>query len=235
MTLADLIERLEKATGPDRRVDVIAEVRTYDDFHLALRARAEALCASRQSIDAVAGLPAGYASKLLSPDQIRSVGKESFGPLMGALGVKLLMVEDPESARFVAQLEQRAEWAVRGRASMDAKSHAEYGRAARFEIKQRMTELGRRASKKGGKARASSLTPRQRRMIAVKAVRARWRKRRASKVRITEKKDSPQAAHARGTSPAASPASPAPGRRPQSRLCAALRLSGPFRKRLVGA
>lgn len=37
-------------------------------------------------------------------------------------------------------------------------------------------ELGRRGGKKGGKARAASLTPEQRREIAKKAARARWTK-----------------------------------------------------------
>ena len=44
------------------------------------------------------------------------------------------------------------------------------------DVRRVMTELGRRGGKKGGIARAKTLTEEQRREIALKAARARWDK-----------------------------------------------------------
>jgi hypothetical protein len=94
----------------------LAEVRTMDELHAALRARALALrlvfdgrCRNGKgkSLDAVAGLPDGYAGKLLAPVPVKHVGRTSLGPLLAALGCKLLLVEDPESyARITSGVER---------------------------------------------------------------------------------------------------------------------------------
>jgi len=75
----------------------LAEVGAYDDLVAALRARAEALNVSRETLDEVAGLPSRYSSKLLSPNPIRSLGRVSLGAMLGALGVKLVLMEDGEA------------------------------------------------------------------------------------------------------------------------------------------
>lgn len=74
----------------------IATVRTYDDFKNALRARADELQMSRATIDAF-GLPAGHAGNLLAPVPIKHIGPQSFGLLLTALGLKVLVVEDHEA------------------------------------------------------------------------------------------------------------------------------------------
>jgi hypothetical protein len=60
----------------------------------AIRARRDALNISHETIDDLAGLPAGYTSKLLSPDPIRGIGYMSLGAVLGALGMALIAVED---------------------------------------------------------------------------------------------------------------------------------------------
>jgi hypothetical protein len=72
----------------------IAIVRSYAELHAALQARAVELGATHEAIDNVSGLQAGYASKLLSPVPIRSLGRVSLGPMLETLGLVLLVVED---------------------------------------------------------------------------------------------------------------------------------------------
>ena len=75
-------------------MEPLAEVRSYADLQKALRARAEELDISRATLDQLSGLDAGYCGKLLAPNPKRNIGFVSIGLLLGALGLKLLEVED---------------------------------------------------------------------------------------------------------------------------------------------
>lgn len=84
----------------------LATVREYVDLVEALRARRDALQITHETIDAVSGLAAGYTGKLLAPPtgptdamrpSKRHLGPLSFGPMLAALGLKLLVVEDKEA------------------------------------------------------------------------------------------------------------------------------------------
>jgi len=54
----------------------------------------------------LAGLPTRYVNKLLAAVPVQHIGRKSLGPLMGAICVKLLLVEDSE---LLAQLGSRIE------------------------------------------------------------------------------------------------------------------------------
>jgi hypothetical protein len=71
----------------------LALVREYPELVEALRARAEELNVSRETIDSVSGLQSGYSAKLLS--QVKGVGRVSLGPLLGSLGLVIILAEDP--------------------------------------------------------------------------------------------------------------------------------------------
>ena len=85
----------------------LAEVRTYDDLLIALRARANRLELAGETIDNLSGLPERYSAKILSAfshkrgKQVRRIGMLSLGPILGALGLKLIVAEDPEALRHV--------------------------------------------------------------------------------------------------------------------------------------
>ncbi len=101
---------MEKLTSEHPAVTVtpLATVRSYDDLHAALRARADALKVTRLGMDEVAGLPMGYCGTLLAPDKVKIVGKHSMGAILGVLGLMLLVIEDPEAMRrFTARLPRR--------------------------------------------------------------------------------------------------------------------------------
>ena len=74
------------------------------------RARRDELNISHETIDALAGFPAGYASKILAPVPIRGIGYGSLGDLLGALGLALIVVEDLAAAERV-----RRRWLPRRR------------------------------------------------------------------------------------------------------------------------
>jgi hypothetical protein len=102
----------------------LAEI-THSDGYTGLLAALQARAAERKiglsgaAAAQVAGLPVGYLQKILSPipksrKNVRRLGVASLGPTLGALGVKLLVVEDLEAvARFSERIPPRQEKAVR--------------------------------------------------------------------------------------------------------------------------
>jgi hypothetical protein len=105
--LADLRTRCGDLS--EARTSQLPEIVDYTTLVLALRARAEELNISREQIDAIAGLPDRYTGKVLSIRGKKRIGLLSLGPLLGALGIKLMPVEDPEAlARVQGRFEPRS-------------------------------------------------------------------------------------------------------------------------------
>ena len=102
------------------------ECRDYDDLRAALRQRAEELNISRMEINRVSGLPNGYSAAVLSETANKRLGAKTIGPLLAALGLKLVVVEDAEAmARYTARAEQRwPNMAHAGRLSRNAVNRA---------------------------------------------------------------------------------------------------------------
>src|SRR5262249_40908533 len=76
---------------------VIAEnIRTYGELVAAFRARLVELGTTMEMVDEVAGLPLRYSNKIFAPVPIKTLGKVSLGPILGALCTKLVLVEDQE-------------------------------------------------------------------------------------------------------------------------------------------
>lgn len=145
---------------------MIGEIRTYDDLHAVLRARVAELGVTREALDEIAGLPRGYTGKILGHGQVKRVGPISLEPLLTALGLKLVAVDDEEAiARFGPVVEQHR--TVRPR-------NFELGP----EVERRARELMHERAVSGGRARASKLTPEQRRQQASAAARGRWKRKR---------------------------------------------------------
>src|SRR5215472_17535215 len=85
------------ATLPSGRI--FGVVHSYDDLHVALRARVEDLAVAHTAIDERAGWTEGYAGKLLSPAQTRRLGPLSLDAILPTLGLVLVVIEDPEILR----------------------------------------------------------------------------------------------------------------------------------------
>jgi hypothetical protein len=102
-----------------------AEITDYDDLISVLRARANELQLSRESIDTICGLPSGLAGKILGLKSIRRLGMDSLGPILETLGLKLLAVPDEAKlARNRWRFVKRCDAHFR---SADAKSKAMRG------------------------------------------------------------------------------------------------------------
>jgi hypothetical protein len=146
----------------------LATVVDYDGLIAAFRLRAEELNVSRETIDAVTGLQAGYCAKLLAPVPIKKLGLVSLGPMLQALGLALCVVVDDESAaRFSAKMTERKR-EVPGVASHEV-----------IEIRltrRKLRLMGRRGRKKQLAAMTSKQLSKRGKMMAKR----RWRKVRAA-------------------------------------------------------
>jgi hypothetical protein len=97
----------------ERQVAVIREVFAlvddYASLHAALRMRAAQIGVTRIELDEISGVPAGYAAKLLAAEPIKNLGVKSLGPLLGALAIRLAVIEDPEQlARIAGRIHHRS-------------------------------------------------------------------------------------------------------------------------------
>src|SRR5690348_7577778 len=83
-------------------------VRNYDDLHRILRQRADHLRLTRANLDEIAGLPSGYAGKLLGKAKVKKPGAMSLAALLGSLGLALVAIEDPDAMARMAPRHERA-------------------------------------------------------------------------------------------------------------------------------
>ena len=139
---------------------VICEFSDYDELINGLRLRAAELNLSGQETDRLSGLPDRYAQKLLGPQQIRRLGAVSFGPFLGALAVRGVLVEDKAA---VEKLRRQT-----------IPRNGSYVRAAPSIIL--TVRFFKRIGRLGAQARIDNSTKRQRQEWARKAAIARWRK-----------------------------------------------------------
>lgn len=72
-------------------------VRSYSDLVAVIRARMIELDVTLATVDHIAGLPTNYASKLLGPNPAKRLGIMSFEAVLGAVGLKLIAIEDDEA------------------------------------------------------------------------------------------------------------------------------------------
>jgi hypothetical protein len=78
-------------------------IRGMPDLLDALRERRDEVGITFETMDHVAGFPAGYSAKLLAPVAIKNLGWMSLGAALGSLGIALIVVEDEEQIRRVAK------------------------------------------------------------------------------------------------------------------------------------
>lgn len=148
------------------------EIRGYEDLHAVLRRVAELRDISRETIDEIAGLARGYASKVLAEVPLRRLGPDTLGPMLGAVGIKLLAVDDETAlARYTARADKRRfEVAVQSG-------------AVHFKISLRKLK---RNGRKGGKNSRKFVGKRKARMLGRKAAKARWHKPKPIKAKGSE-------------------------------------------------
>jgi hypothetical protein len=90
-----------KSTTPLNGVPRDAMIHSMEELLAALRKRRDQLQLTHERIDDIAGFPSGYCGKLMSPQPIKNLGWLSFGLALDALGVALVMVENPDQIKRV--------------------------------------------------------------------------------------------------------------------------------------
>jgi hypothetical protein len=138
---------------------VLADVCSYEHLLAALRARVAELEVAGQRFDEYAGLPIGYLSKLIGARPVRRIGPTSFAPVLAGLGLRLLVIEDPEGT-------ERLRNSLPPRNASFVRSVAVHGHlTTRF-----LAKIGR----KGGENSRKYLGKRLVKQLARKAALARW-------------------------------------------------------------
>jgi predicted transcriptional regulator len=80
----------------------------YDAFVDAIRERVDEMGMTRLEFDHQAGMQEGYSEKILEPKHVKIFGMKSLGDTLGAIGCKLLLVEDSEqTAKMRARITPR--------------------------------------------------------------------------------------------------------------------------------
>lgn len=149
---------------------VLATANDYEGLQRAMRVRAEALNISRETLGEISGLHSGHAGKMLADPPSKNMGIVSMGLLLQALGLKLLIVEDAEQMRRLAnQMTQRAGGKGWKKAILNG---VENGTVMLKFSRRHMRKLG--LSSAAG--RMKKIPAWRRRQIARKASRARWQK-----------------------------------------------------------
>lgn len=154
----------------------LAVIRSHDGFsglEKALRARWLSLGIPGETLDEVSGLTARYAAKLLAPFPEKHLGHTSLGPLLGALGLMLIVVEDEE---MIARLAKR----FGGRPIRTPNASASMLPVKRRKKRRSMWKGSTEWATLMNARRSLTLSDRDRAIIAKTAAAARWRKARVA-------------------------------------------------------
>jgi hypothetical protein len=91
-----------------RRASAPWVIGSYDELVAAVRERVDELGMVREEMDRLAGLPDRYTAKILGPRQVKGFGRASLGPILGAIGCRLILVEDiAQTEKIRAQMTPR--------------------------------------------------------------------------------------------------------------------------------
>jgi hypothetical protein len=99
-TISDYGERFEL----DHLAGILSgqsPIRSMPGMLAVPRARRDELQLTHETIDDIAGWPAGYASKLFAPDPIKNLGWMSLGAALDTLAIELVPVENAEQRKLV--------------------------------------------------------------------------------------------------------------------------------------
>jgi hypothetical protein len=147
----------------------IAEFTDYDGLRRALCAAREWRNISLEDLDTFGGGPTGGFGKILGPRAVRRLGLQSLGWALGGLGLRAVLVEDPEAWE---RIRKRRDFKTRDQAHLASATQMHAPALQITFSRKKMAAM----SRKGGIASWAKLTPKQRTRKARKMAKARWRK-----------------------------------------------------------
>jgi hypothetical protein len=149
----------------DEQPRIVATFDSYVGMLEAIRARVNELQISGENLDAYAGLPRAYTQKIIGPKPVRRLGMTSFGPVLNALGLRCLFIEDDAAT-------QRLKNRMPPRKSQYVRPGMRAG-----SVQILLTDkFMRKIRKKGGQNSRKYLGKRLVKQLARKAANARWQK-----------------------------------------------------------
>jgi hypothetical protein len=151
----------------------LAVVSDYRGLIEALRARAEELEVSRRTLDEIGGLSDGQAAAILA--NFAGMGPVSLGLILGALGLQLAVIEDPEAT---ARLRRRIDNGLRRIGKMVRPSHSIQARKTTIRYSFLTDPVSQRVK---GKRRMALLTKAQRSAFGRRGNTVRWSRIRAER------------------------------------------------------
>jgi hypothetical protein len=155
---------------------------TLKELQVLARARAEELALSRDTINKIAGFADGHANKLLSPQPAKKIGERSLPLLLGALALKLVVIDDPQqreqifqrytprNPRLCAHAAAPIAFTLSRRFMRAIGKKGGLGRKKKLSAK-RLTQIARAA----GKRSRATMTARRASELARRAALIRWR------------------------------------------------------------
>jgi hypothetical protein len=149
-------------TLPNSAPRLLAIVRDYGDLHAILRAKSSALGLTRAEMDHRVGLAAGHSSKLLARVPTKRLGALTFGPVLAAFGLALIVVEDDESLSLIER-------------QLGASENATDKKPSRYDWR---LKKGSGWARRMNALRKLKLTAEERSASASRAARVRWQKQR---------------------------------------------------------
>jgi len=149
----------------DERYELYRVITDFDALHEAFRERVEDLEITRLALDEAGGFTPGYAAKLLCVPPMKRIGQDSLPKMLKATGMALVLVVDDE--RFAPV---KAKMAKRKKAPDSMRTVVRIKRVKGYFTKENAGILRKLAWEKIPEAK--------RKLMARKAARARWRKRR---------------------------------------------------------
>jgi hypothetical protein len=155
--------------------EIIGQFENYDELIARLKERAAAVGLSYLAIDDFAGFSSGYTSAILGGLQKRHLSVSSLLAIARVLGVKSVMVVDPELTRRM-----QSEYGKRDAAKAHGKRLPKLGNA---QIRRLLRPIAAEMGKRGGRARMAGLTSEMRRELGRHGARTRWQK--AATMRVT--------------------------------------------------
>ncbi len=181
--------------------EVIAEVNDFPGLLAALRQRVASLRTTYAALDAISGMADGYCEKVLRNKPEKRLGITALGPLLGTLGLKLVVVVDDEQWAKVVKRMTRTKWVEnRGQRTNGQRTNGEAIKPALSRV-----ELARKAGKISAAARVGNsewglqtrlralvlLTPKFRQRAARKAGRMSAKARRKVRDRLVQAPQAP--------------------------------------------
>jgi hypothetical protein len=184
---------LTTATESPNTPRIVGVATNYLELVAGFRARLAELGISYSTLDEIAGWTDSYSTKVLGEEPLRHMGAMALDAMLGATGLKIALIDDPErlarvkNHRHFVRRKHRPRTVAAGAyvahrvtRSFLKEIGSKGGVATREKLSSRQRE---QIARNAARAKAAKLSPEQRSASASKAAKARWRKPRVVEVK----------------------------------------------------